>query len=63
MRPDADALHTSATIMLTMGVLAKVAMEILGHSQNSLTLSTYSHVKPELATDAANKGGAARWCS
>jgi integrase len=58
-----DARHTAATIMLTMGVPARVAMEILGHSQISLTLGTYSHVVPELAQDAANRVGTALWGS
>jgi integrase len=29
-------------------------MEILGHSNISLTLNTYSHVMPEMLRDAAN---------
>ncbi len=58
-----DARHTAATIMLTMGVPARVAMEILGHSQISLTLGTYGHVVPELAQDAAKKVGTAMWGS
>jgi hypothetical protein len=34
-------------------------MEILGHSQISLTLGTYSHVAPELQHDAAERIGRA----
>jgi integrase len=30
-------------------------MEILGHSQISLTMNTYSHVIPELQQDAARR--------
>jgi integrase len=30
-------------------------MDILGHSQVSLTLNTYSHVMPALRTEAAAK--------
>jgi len=30
-------------------------MDILGHSQISLTLNTYSHVMPALRTNAAEK--------
>ena len=30
-------------------------MEILGHSQISLTMNTYTHVLPELKRDAANR--------
>jgi integrase len=29
-------------------------MEILGHSQISLTMNTYAHVLPELQREAAN---------
>ncbi|MBI1379012.1 MAG: tyrosine-type recombinase/integrase [Frankiales bacterium] len=56
-----DARHTAATTLLLMGVPARVVMQILGHSQIGLTLGTYSHVVPELATDAANKMSAAYW--
>jgi len=47
--------------MLTLGVPARVVMEVLGHSQISLTLGTYSHVVPELAQDAATRVGEALW--
>jgi integrase len=56
-----DARHTAATLLLTQGVPARVVMEILGHSQISLTLGTYTHVVPELARDAANRMGDALW--
>ena len=56
-----DARHTAATLLLQQGVPARVAMEILGHSQISLTLGTYSHVAPELAEDAARRMGEALW--
>jgi site-specific recombinase XerD len=36
-------------------------MEMLGHSQISLTPGTYSHVAPELAEDAARRMGEALW--
>jgi integrase len=52
-----DARHTAATVMLGLGVPARVAMQILGHSQISLTLGTYSHVMPELSEDAAARVG------
>jgi hypothetical protein len=52
-----DARHTAATVMLTMGVPARVVMQILGHSQISLTLGTYSHVAPELSTEDAARVG------
>jgi integrase len=56
-----DARHTAATLLMQQGVPARVAMQILGHSQISLTLGTYSHVVPELAEDAAERMGQALW--
>lgn len=58
-----DARHTAATLLLTQGVPARVAMEILGHSQASLTLGTYSHVSTELSRDATTRVGDALWQS
>jgi hypothetical protein len=60
--PVHDARHTAATLLLQQqGVPARVAMEILGHSQISLTLGTYSQVVPEVAEDAARRMGEALW--
>ncbi|MEP7054256.1 MAG: site-specific integrase, partial [Actinomycetota bacterium] len=56
-----DARHTAATLLLAQGVPARVAMQILGHSQIGLTLGTYSHVIPELAHDAAARMAEALW--
>ena len=56
-----DARHTAATLLLQQGVAARVAMQVLGHSQITLTLGTYSHVVPELAKDAAERMGRALW--
>ena len=56
-----DARHTAATMLLQQGVPARVAMQILGHSQISLTLGTYSHVVPELAQEAGDGIGTALW--
>jgi integrase len=56
-----DARHTAATLLMTQGVPPRVAMQVLGHSQISLTLGTYSHVVPELAQDAADGMSAALW--
>ena len=56
-----DARHTAATLLLTQKVPARVVMQVLGHSQISLTLGTYSHVVPELATEAAERMGTALW--
>ena len=59
-RPHA-ARHTAATLLLQQGVPARVAMQILGHSQISLTLGTYSHVVPELAQEAAERMDRVLW--
>ncbi|MCW2667750.1 MAG: Integrase [Frankiales bacterium] len=56
-----DARHTAATLLLLQGVPARVAMQVLGHSQISLTLGTYSHVVPELANEAAAQMEQALW--
>jgi integrase len=56
-----DARHTAATLLLQQGIPARVAMQVLGHSQINLTLGTYSHVVPELAQDAADRMGKALW--
>lgn len=37
-----DARHTAATLLLIQGVPARVVMQILGHSQITLTLGTYT---------------------
>jgi integrase len=41
--------------LLSMNIHAKVVSEILGHSQISLTLDTYSHVLPSLQEEAMNR--------
>ena len=55
-----DARHTAATLLLLQGVDDRVVMEILGHSQLSMT-ARYQHVMPELARDAAERMGKALW--
>lgn len=40
---------------------ARVAMQVLGHSQISLTLGTYSHVAPELSAEAAERVASVLW--
>jgi integrase len=48
-----DLRHSCATLLLIQNVQPRVVMEILGHSQISLTMNTYSHVLPGLKRDAA----------
>jgi integrase len=52
-----DARHTAATLLLEQGVDARVVMEILGHSQISLTQNTYQHVMPKIIADATERVG------
>ncbi len=63
-----DARHTAASLLLAQGVPARVAMEILGHSQIGLTLGTYSNSrelhqtgeKPQVGSSARVRNGAER---
>jgi integrase len=53
-----DLRHTAASMLLSQGVAPRVVMEILGHSQISITMNTYTHVDPELnreATDSVDR--------
>jgi integrase len=50
-----DLRHACASLLLSRGVSPRVVMEMLGHSQISLTLDTYTHVLPSLLSDAAGQ--------
>ena len=50
-----DLRHSAASLLLVQGVHPRTVMELLGHSQISLTMDTYSHVIPSVMRDAANK--------
>lgn len=50
-----DLRHSAASLMLQMDISAKVVQEMLGHSQISLTLDTYSHVLPSMRRDTVAK--------
>ena len=49
-----DLRHSAATItvMLATGVHPKIVQEILGHSDISIMLNTYSHMLPSLQREA-----------
>ncbi|MER3419633.1 MAG: hypothetical protein C4290_03505 [Chloroflexota bacterium] len=47
-----DLRHTCASLLLAQGVPARTIMEILGHSQVTLTLNTYAHLLPGMAHTA-----------
>ena len=48
-----DLWHTSATLMLEMGLNPKLAQKRLGHSNVSVTMGIYSHVISEMCLEAA----------
>ena len=50
-----DLRHSAATIMLSMGVHPKVVQELLGHSNISMTMDTYSHVLPSMQQEAMDR--------
>jgi integrase len=47
--------HSCATLLLLKGVDVRTIMELLGHSQISLTLDTYAHVLVQLKRVAADQ--------
>ncbi len=46
--------HTHATLLMKHGVNPKVVAERLGHADITLTLSTYSHVLPQMQQQATD---------
>jgi len=46
--------HTFATRLLEKGVNPKTASELLGHSSVQITLDLYSHILPEIKSEAVN---------
>jgi len=50
-----DLRHSSATLLLSLGVHPKVVQEILGHSHITMTLDIYSHVLPSMHQDAMTR--------
>jgi site-specific recombinase XerD len=46
--------HSCATFLLSKGMPMRFIMNILGHSQISLTANTYSHVTPEMLGDTVD---------
>lgn len=49
-----DLRHSCASLLLTQRVPPRVVMELLGHSQISMTMDTYSHVMPAMLREAAD---------
>jgi integrase len=50
-----DLRHSTATLLLSLGINPKIVQEILGHSEISMTMNTYSHVLPMMQKDAMGK--------
>jgi integrase len=48
-----DLRHSCATVLISQGVHPRIVMEIMGHSQISVTMNTYGHVLPETQREAA----------
>lgn len=50
-----DLRHSCASLLLAQGVNPRTVMELLGHSQVSLTLNLYSHVPAALTREAVDR--------
>ncbi len=50
-----DLRHGAASLLLAQRVSARMVMELLGHTQITLTLGTYSHILPQLSCETAEK--------
>jgi len=50
-----DLRHGFGSLLAARGVHPRVAMELMRHSQFSLTMEIYTHVAPELAREAVRE--------
>jgi integrase len=50
-----DLRHTTASVLLEVGIHPKVVQDLLGHSTIAVTLDTYSHVAPGLHREAVQR--------
>ncbi len=50
-----DLRHTAATLLIAEGEDARTVADRLGHAQVSLTLGTYTHVRPDMQRRAAER--------
>lgn len=50
-----DLRHTYATRLFEKGVNPKIVQEILGHSNISITLNTYTHISEEIKKEVSEK--------
>ena len=49
-----DLRNSCASLLIAQGVHSRVGMEILGHTQISMTMNTYSHVVPDATRRAVD---------
>ena len=50
-----DLRHSAASLLIAQGVLPRVVMEILGHSQIATTMNVYGHALDETMREAADR--------
>jgi integrase len=50
-----DLRHSCASLLLSLGVPAKLVQETLRHSTYQLTMDTYSHMIPALRDEVASR--------
>jgi integrase len=50
-----DLRHSWATLALAAGIPAKIVQDRLGHANVAITLNVYSHVSPQMQSDAADR--------
>ena len=50
-----DLRHTTASVLLEIGIHPKVVQDLLGHSTIAVPMDTYSHVAPGLHLEAIQK--------
>src|SRR5437763_15358369 len=48
-----DLRHSCATVLLAKGIPGRVVMQVLGQSQISLTMNTYTHALTAMEKEAA----------
>ena len=48
-----DLRHRVATVLQSDGASPRLIMEVLGHSQISLTMNTYNYVIPQMLSESA----------
>jgi integrase len=53
-----DLRHTAGSLLAAQGITPRVIMEILGHTQVSMTMNTYVHGNEAMQREAAARIGA-----